>query len=104
MLCIVYIFIIPGILFHFANMLIQSLWQEEFEDTKGLQEAVNRRTDNTHSGRIISSCSTSGTSRVTLITNPVISHERGKDRNLLTTSGTYSWSSVHLHMEYISLS
>ena len=32
------------------------------------------------SGRVSSSCSTSGTRRVNLVTNPVISHERGKDR------------------------
>jgi hypothetical protein len=41
-----------------------------------------------------SSCSTSGTRRVSLVTNPVISHERGKDREVLTTSGTYPWSFV----------
>ena len=29
-----------------------------------------------------------------LVTNPVISHERGKDRELFTTSGTYTWSFV----------
>ena len=31
------------------------------------------------SGRVSSSCSTSGTRRVILVTNPVISHEWGKD-------------------------
>ena len=41
------------------------------------------------SGRVRRSCSTSGTRRVTLHTNPVISHEWGKDREVLTTSGTY---------------
>ena len=46
------------------------------------------------SGRVGSSCSTSDTRRVNLVTNPVISHERGKDRELLTTSGTYPWSFV----------
>jgi hypothetical protein len=40
------------------------------------------------------SCSTSDTRRINLATNPVISHERGKDRKVLTTSGTYSWSIV----------
>jgi hypothetical protein len=38
------------------------------------------------SGRVNSSCSTSGTRRVNLVTNPVISHERGKDPEVLTTS------------------
>jgi hypothetical protein len=40
------------------------------------------------------SCSTSDTRRVNLVINPVISHERGKDREVLTTSGTYPWSIV----------
>jgi hypothetical protein len=44
------------------------------------------------SGRVSSSCSTSDTRRVNLVTNPVISHERGKDRDVFTTSGTYPWS------------
>ena len=46
------------------------------------------------SGRVSSSCSTSDTRRVNLVTNPVISHERGKDREVLTTSETYPWSFV----------
>jgi hypothetical protein len=46
------------------------------------------------SGRVSSSCSTSGTRRVNLVTNPVISHERGKEREVFTTSGTYQWSFV----------
>ena len=41
------------------------------------------------SGRVSCSCSTSDTRPVNLVTNPVISHERGKDREVLTTSGTY---------------
>jgi hypothetical protein len=40
------------------------------------------------SGRVRSSCSTSGTRRVNLVTNPVISHEWGKDREVFTTSRT----------------
>jgi hypothetical protein len=38
------------------------------------------------SGRVSSSCSTSGTRRVNLVTNPVISRERGMDREVFTTS------------------
>jgi hypothetical protein len=34
--------------------------------------------------RVSSSCSTSGTHRVNLVTNPVISHEWGKDREVFT--------------------
>jgi len=46
------------------------------------------------SGRVSSSCSTSGTRRVNLVTNPVISREWGKDIEVFTTSGTYPWSFV----------
>jgi hypothetical protein len=42
-------------------------------------------------GRVNSSCSNSDTRRVNLVTNPVISHERGKNREVFTTSGTYPW-------------
>jgi hypothetical protein len=45
------------------------------------------------SGRVNSSCSTTDTRRVNLVTNPVINHERGKDREV-NTSGLYPWSSV----------
>jgi hypothetical protein len=43
------------------------------------------------SGMVSSSCATSDIRRVNLVTNPVISHERGKDREMFTTSGTYPW-------------
>ena len=46
------------------------------------------------SGIVNSSCSTSDTRRVNLFTNPVINHERGKDREVFTTSVTYLWSFV----------
>jgi hypothetical protein len=46
------------------------------------------------SGRVGSSCSTSDTRRVNLVTNPLISHERGKDREVFMTSGTYPCSFV----------
>jgi hypothetical protein len=46
------------------------------------------------SGRIGTSCSTSDIHRVNLVTNPAISREWGKDREVLTTSGTYPWSFV----------
>jgi hypothetical protein len=44
------------------------------------------------SGTVSSSCSTSDTHHVNLVTNPVIIHERRKDREVLTTSGRYPWS------------
>jgi hypothetical protein len=43
-------------------------------------------------GRVGSSCSTSGTRRANLVTNPVISREWGKQREIFTTSGTYPLS------------
>jgi hypothetical protein len=44
---------------------------------------------------VSSSCSISGTRRVTLVKTPVISHEWGKkDGIVTTTNGTYPWSSV----------
>ena len=46
------------------------------------------------SGMVSSSCSTSDNRRVTLVTTHTISHEWGKDRVVLTTSGTYPWSFV----------
>ena len=39
-----------------------------------------------------SSCSNSGTCDAILVTNPVISHERGKDRIVIMTNGTHPWS------------
>jgi hypothetical protein len=44
------------------------------------------------SGRVGSSCSTSDTCHVNLVTNPLISHEWGNDWEMFTTSGTYPWS------------
>ena len=32
--------------------------------------------------------------RVTLVAKPVINHDIGKDREVVTTNGTYSWSFV----------
>ena len=55
------------------------------------------------SRRVGSSCSTSGIHRVTLVTNPVISHEYRKGPGSVTTSGTQRWSTypghkqIHLH-------
>jgi hypothetical protein len=46
------------------------------------------------SGRVGSSCSISGTRRITLATNTVINHEWGTDKEVLTTNGTYALSFV----------
>jgi hypothetical protein len=45
------------------------------------------------SWRVSSSCTTSGTGRVNLVTNLVICHEWGMDQKVFTTSGTYSFLS-----------
>ena len=46
------------------------------------------------SGRVNSSSSNRGTRHVNLVTNPVISHESGRNREVLSTSGTYPWSQI----------
>jgi hypothetical protein len=51
---------------------------------------TNYRGEHMFSGTVSSSCSTSDIRRVTLATQPVISHEWGKDQKVITTSGTYS--------------
>ena len=51
------------------------------------------------SRRVSRSCSTSGTRRVNLVTNPVISHERGKDREVFTTNGTYIGGHLWRHTD-----
>jgi len=72
--------------------------------TKHTHKTKDRRSSNTNplrtgdelrcSGRVSSSCSTRYTRRIILVTTPVIMHERGKDREVLTTSGRYPWSFV----------
>jgi hypothetical protein len=78
---------------------VQKDKQRSTKHTYKTKDRVTRTTLKTggelwSSGRVSSSCSTSDTCRVNLVTNPVISHERGKDREVLTTSGTYPWSFV----------
>jgi hypothetical protein len=78
---------------------IQKDKQRSTKHTYKTKDRVTRTTLKTRgelrcSGRVRSSCSTSGTSRVNLVTNPVISREWGKDREVFTTSGTYPWSFV----------
>ena len=46
------------------------------------------------SGRVSSSCSTSGSHRVTIVSNSIKSHEWRKDRETFKTGGTYPWSCV----------
>ena len=46
------------------------------------------------SGRVNSSFSTSGSRRFKLVTNSAVTHERGKYREVFTTSGTYPLSFV----------
>ena len=86
--------------------LSESVYQRRTDNTMTKRKDKQRSTKHTHktntnttktggltelgcSVRIFSSCSTSDTRRVNLVTNPVISHERGKEREVFTTSGTY---------------
>jgi hypothetical protein len=46
------------------------------------------------SGWVNRSCSTSATCRVTLVTNPVMSHEGGNNQIVITSNGRYQWSFV----------
>jgi hypothetical protein len=57
-----------------------------------------------NSGRGSSSWSTSGTHSVNLVTNPVISHEWGKDREVFMTSGTYqtNYHTIDLFIMHIT--
>jgi hypothetical protein len=84
--------------------------QEEFEDTKGViwiriskknrqhndqkKKDKQRSTKHTHKTKDRVTRTPLKTRRVNLVANPVISHEWGKDREVLTTSGTYPWSFV----------
>jgi hypothetical protein len=43
------------------------------------------------------SCSTSGTHRVNLVTNQIITREWVRDREVLTISGTNKWSLWHIY-------
>ena len=101
--------------------LLVNCWKN-LKIPKGESEPVNGRTDNTitnwkrtkgqttihkatqwklkiewhepHSETVSSSCSISGTHRVTLVTIPIISHEWGRHIKVFATSGTYPWSFV----------
>ena len=53
------------------------------------------------SGRVSSSCSTTGTRRVNLVTDPVIRREWGKDRDVFTTisgSNLINWCYCFKHL------
>jgi len=82
----------------------ESIYQRTDNTKEKVQKNKQRSTKNTHktkdrvtrtslktgselrcSGIVSSSCSTSCTLRVNLVTNPVISHELGKDRKVFTT-------------------
>ena len=78
---------------------VQKDKQRSTEHTHKTKDRVTRTTLKTGGelrcfGRVSSSCSISGTRRVNLVTNPVISREWGKDREVFTTIGTYPWSFV----------
>ena len=53
------------------------------------------------SGRVGSSCSNSDTRNVNLVTNPVITHERGKDREVFTTGVTIVKTEYDCHLKIL---
>ena len=55
-----------------------------------MQHPTKNQNELRFSGRVGSTCSTSGPSHVTLVTRPMIEHEVGQIREVLTTSGTYN--------------
>ena len=63
------------------------------QNTVDLTTRIHFQTGNElrYSGSVNSSCSTSGTCRVTLVTKPVICHKWGKDWIVITTNGTHPW-------------
>ena len=80
-----------------AKTKVQKDKQRSTEHTHNIKHRVTRSPLKTEGelrcyGRVDSSCSTSDTRRVNLVTTPVINHEWGKDRTVLTTSGPYPWS------------
>ena len=73
--------------------------QQSTKHTHKTKERVTRTTLQTEGklrrpGRVSSSCSTNGIRCVNLVTNSVISHERGKNLEVFMTSGTYPRSFV----------
>ena len=87
----------------------QNLYIEKEQTTQWPKEKVNKMPNNDlqnihiktkdwvtrtplKTGGELRCCSTSGTRRVNLVTNPVVSRKWGKDRELFTTSGT-RWES-----------
>ena len=76
---------------------VQKVKQRSTKHTSKTKDLVTRTSPKSGgelrcSRRVSSSCSTGGTHHVNLVTKPVIGHEWGKDREVFTTSGTYSWS------------
>ena len=81
----------------------ESVYRRRTDNTMAKGKSTNGQTTHTHntkdrvtrtplktggkrrcSRRVSSSCSTSDTCRFNLVTNPVISHERGKDQEVFT--------------------
>jgi hypothetical protein len=87
----------------FAWQILYSQWPKErgqkdkqrstnhTHKTKETRTSLKTRGELRRSGRVSSCCSTSGTRCVDLVPNPVIIHERGKDREVFTTSRCLSF-------------
>ena len=60
--------------------------QKHIRTNKDLQNYIHIKLNELRcSGKVNNSCSNNGTRRVNLVTNPVISRERGNDREVFTT-------------------
>ena len=76
------------------NNVLEKKNKRTNNNLQNIHKAKDRVTQTTPkpgcSGMVGSSCSTSDTRRVYLVTNPMISHQCEKDREVTTTNGTYS--------------
>jgi hypothetical protein len=77
------------------NIVLRWKKRQHYDRFEGNKSVIRRHTKKQdelmYSYRVNSSFSTCSTSRVTIVTNPVISHDWGKDRIMITTNGAYPW-------------
>ena len=75
-----------------TNNNLQNITQKTNDRTT--RTPLKTRSELMCSGRVSSSCTTFGNRRVSLVTHPMLSHEWGKDRIVITTNRTYLLSFV----------
>ena len=72
-----------------CQKIVQKYKRRSLKHTHKTKDRLTRIPTNT--GNVSSSWSTSETRRVNLVTNPVINHERGKDREVEPIVGVHLW-------------